>query len=171
MTVRKKMKRRAVSSKYNAAHIESLRAGIPYPDAPSLHANPNSQNVIPNLEYGDLDRDACASAWRELGFQVLAEHLIRYPGTRPWGFWIFERNEPMPETPVGELARLVELNDLTIEEDAELRRLIAERPHLDGRDQLLAILDGETLSENELDELYWAFDGLKLVPDGAHTND
>lgn len=133
---------------------------------------PYNQEHITILVYGPADDDApvpegIAATWHEWGFRLMTNHIPHHPGTRPWGFWRFERDEPMPTTPVLQLARLVARNDLCTEEYEQLRQRIADRPHLDGREQLLAILDGESLPADELDELDGpggAWDYLWLVP-------
>jgi hypothetical protein len=36
----------------------------------------------------------------------------RLPGARCWAWWVFERGEPMPSSHPGQVARLLELNEL-----------------------------------------------------------
>jgi hypothetical protein len=37
--------------------------------------------------------------WSELGAEILAEHVQRQPGTRPWAWWIY--NAPETRRPIG----------------------------------------------------------------------
>jgi hypothetical protein len=162
---RKRAKRRAPQSEYHTGHVETLRHGIPYGGADSLHARPDSCETIGHGEWADsLDGDACRAAWHILGLWMMEDHIVRYPGTRPFMFWIRERSEDMPPSPARQCIRLLQLGDLTIEEDAILRERIAARPQCL---PLTLLLDGVPLDEGELDALdgpAGLWDLLSLVP-------
>ena len=159
------MKRRAIASPYGSGHIECLRNGWPYET--DLDATPNSTSTIGVGEWADaLDRDACKKAWHELGGSIMDEWFRSTGnyGRRPFAWWIFERDMEMPDMPVLQFAMLVAMNDICIEEDAELRQRIAARPKCA---PLLSMLDGTVPDAAELDE--WdgpggLFDYLFLAP-------
>jgi hypothetical protein len=61
----------------------------------------------------------------------------RLPGERCWGWWTFERGEPMPDSHPGQVLRLLDLDELAGEEAA----LVVERAqeaieHADWADEL-----------------------------------
>ena len=57
--------------------------------------------------------------WRYRGERIMEDHRGR-PGTRPWGWWVFEVGEDPPPRAL-EAVRLAELGELTREELAALR--------------------------------------------------
>ncbi len=149
---RRRAKRRALHPEYGSAHTGTLCGGWPCEGAKSLDATPDSIDTIGHGEWADsLDKAACAKAWHELGGSIMDDwfQTTSHYGTRPFAWWIFERDMEMPESPVQQCAMLVAMNDLCLEEDADLRQRIAARPRCT---PLLAMLDGKTPTANELDE-------------------
>jgi hypothetical protein len=39
------------------------------------------------------DPEKLASAWSEVGVDLVAEHVKKFPGSRPWGWWKFDAPE------------------------------------------------------------------------------
>jgi len=71
---------------------------------------------------GGATREELEVAWR-IRRQELMERS-RLPGTRPWGFWVFELGEELPrDTHYAEAVRLAELGEL----DPDERAAIAEK--------------------------------------------
>ena len=136
MVIRKKLKRKA-RPPFNTAHVATLCLGVPHAGAESLQATETTTEVIEHdCDAPPLDRRKCAAAWHELGYQIMRQWIADHPGTRPWGFWTFERHESHPASAAEQLVRLVEFGDLTIEEEAWLRDRSA-RPDIPAADQRL----------------------------------
>ena len=95
--VRKSRSRR----EWSDAHQLQLRTGFDYfGEAWSDHPTPE-------------DLKEMKTAWSDCGEDVIAEHLDRFPCSRPWGWWKFSapapRDESIPEReqllPLGILSR------------------------------------------------------------------
>ena len=92
--------------------------------------------LTPELEFGlmlgpgplsvDLDAEDLAVGWRIHGAEIMAGWQ-RQHGSRPWGWWVFEKGEePPPREPGANEIRLAELGELTEEECAALAKRAAE---------------------------------------------
>ena len=65
-------------------------------------------------------------AWEIHGAKIMEGRELRH-GSRPWGWWVFEKGEePPPLEPGANEIRLAELGELSEEEIADLARRAAE---------------------------------------------
>lgn len=75
--------------------------------------------LIGPTEGDGLDHEDYELGWHYHAARILEEY-VGPAATRPWGWWAFKADEPMPDGREGEAVRLAELGEL---DDAELAAL------------------------------------------------
>jgi hypothetical protein len=77
----RKARTRRSRARYSEDHKEQLRTGDDFFEC-----------AFGNGEH--FREDDAAEAWEALREEILLDHLMRHPCTRPWAWWAFEPREP-----------------------------------------------------------------------------